>query len=80
MAKTAVYLNFFTHIHAGDWKATALLEAEVWAETVTEGGRRFMAAWRNSGCKKVLSYIITTTTVLYCIVFSSIKYVTHKTQ
>ena len=30
----------------GDWKGTALLEAEVWAETVTEGGRRFIAAWR----------------------------------
>ena len=29
---------------AGDWEATAL-EAEVWVETVTEGGRRFMAAW-----------------------------------
>ena len=29
----------------GDRKATAL-EAEVWLETVTEGGRRFMAAWR----------------------------------
>ena len=29
---------------AGDWKATAL-EAEVWVETVTEGGRRLMAAW-----------------------------------
>ena len=29
----------------GDWKATAL-NAEVWVETVTEGGRRFMAAWR----------------------------------
>ena len=28
-----------------DWKATAL-EAEVWVETVAEGGRRFMAAWR----------------------------------
>ena len=28
---------------AGDWKATAL-NAEVWVETVTEGGRRFMAA------------------------------------
>ena len=28
----------------GDWKATAL-KAEVWVETVTEGGRRFMAAW-----------------------------------
>ena len=30
---------------AGDRKATALV-AEVWIETVTEGGRRFMAAWR----------------------------------
>ena len=30
---------------AGDWKATAL-NAEVWVETVTEGGQRFMAAWR----------------------------------
>ena len=30
---------------AGDWKATAL-EAEVWAETVTGGVRRFMAARR----------------------------------
>ena len=30
---------------AGDWKATAL-NADVWVETVTEGGRRFMAAWR----------------------------------
>ena len=29
----------------GDWKATAL-KAEVWVDTVTEGGRRFMAAWR----------------------------------
>ena len=27
-----------------DWKATAL-DTEVWDETVTEGGRRFMAAW-----------------------------------
>ena len=27
----------------GDWKATTL-EAEVWVETVTEGGGRFMAA------------------------------------
>ena len=38
-----------TERHSGvwhrDWKATAL-EAEVWVETVTEGGRRFMAAWR----------------------------------
>ena len=30
---------------AGDWKATAF-KAEVWAETATEGARRFMAAWR----------------------------------
>ena len=30
---------------AGDWEATAV-EIEVWVETVTEGGRRFMAAWR----------------------------------
>ena len=30
---------------AGDWKAAAL-KAEVWVETVTEGERRFMAAWR----------------------------------
>ena len=30
---------------AGDWNATAL-KAEVWVETVTESGRRFMAAWR----------------------------------
>ena len=29
----------------GDWKAVAL-KAEVWIETVTEGGRRFMLAWR----------------------------------
>ena len=30
---------------AGDWKATAL-ETKVWVETVTGGGRRFMAVWR----------------------------------
>ena len=30
---------------ARDWKTTAL-KAEVWVETATEGGRRFMAAWR----------------------------------
>ena len=29
----------------GDWKAVAL-KAEAWVEVVTEGGRRFMAAWR----------------------------------
>ena len=28
-----------------DWKAMAL-KAEVWAEAVTEGGWRFVAAWR----------------------------------
>ena len=28
----------------GDWKSMAL-KAEVWIDTVTEGGRRFMAAW-----------------------------------
>ena len=31
---------------AENWKATALA-AEVWVETVTEGGRMFVAAWRN---------------------------------
>ena len=30
----------------GNWKATAL-KTEVWVEAVTEGERRFMAAWRN---------------------------------
>ena len=30
---------------AGDWKAMAL-KGEVWVEAVTEGGWRFMAAWR----------------------------------
>ena len=30
---------------AGDWKATAL-KAEVWVETVAEGGRRLMTAWK----------------------------------
>ena len=25
------------------------MEAKVWVETVTEGGRRFMAAWRKEG-------------------------------
>ena len=30
---------------ARDWKATTL-EAEVWIETITEGGWGFMAAWR----------------------------------
>ena len=35
---------------AGGWKAepgkATALQAEVWVETVTEGGRRFMVAWR----------------------------------
>ena len=30
---------------AGDWKAMAL-EVEVWDDTVTKGGRRFMVAWK----------------------------------
>ena len=30
---------------AGYWKVTAL-KAEVWVDTLTEGGRRFMVAWR----------------------------------
>ena len=30
---------------AGNWKATSL-EAEVRVETVADGGRRFMAAWK----------------------------------
>ena len=29
----------------GNWKTTAL-KAGVWVEAGTEGGRRFMAAWR----------------------------------
>ena len=32
-------------ITGGNWKAMTL-KAEVWVEAVTEGGRRFMAAWR----------------------------------
>ena len=35
----------WTFVIAGDCQATAL-KAEVWAETVTEGRRRFMAAGR----------------------------------
>ena len=31
--------------HNGDWKTMAV-KAEVWVEAVTEGGRRFMVAWR----------------------------------
>ena len=30
---------------AGDWKATAL-ETEVWAETLTEDGRRLMVTYK----------------------------------
>ena len=30
---------------AREWKAMAF-KAEVWVDTVTEGGRGFMAAWR----------------------------------
>ena len=30
----------------GEWKAMMALNAEVWVAAVTEGGRRFMAAWR----------------------------------
>ena len=29
----------------GDWETMAV-KAEVWVEAVTEGGRRFMAVWR----------------------------------
>ena len=38
-----------TERHPGVWHSGGLetvLNAEVWVETVTEGGRRFMAAWR----------------------------------
>ena len=43
---------------AGDWKATAL-NAEVWVETVTEGGRRFMAGepyYRRRECRILRSH------------------------
>ena len=40
---------------AGDWKTT-VLKAEVWVETVIEGGRRFMAG----GGKKRLMWLDTT--------------------
>ena len=40
-----------TERHPGVWHNGALgtmaLKAEVWVEAVTEGGRRFMAAWRD---------------------------------
>ena len=39
-----------TERHPGVWHSGGLesdaLKAEVWIETVTENGRRFMAAWR----------------------------------
>ena len=31
---------------SGRWKLMALEAEEVWVEMVTEGGLRFMAAWR----------------------------------
>ena len=31
---------------ASSWAVATALKAEAWVETVTEGGRRFMAAWR----------------------------------
>ena len=40
---------------AGDWKATAL-KAEVWVETATEGGRRFMAAWRKEAAEDAVRH------------------------
>ena len=30
---------------AGEWKSTTI-KSEVWAVTVAQGGRRFMAVWR----------------------------------
>ena len=40
-----VQSNIRTFGITGDWKAMAS-KAEVWGEAVTEGGRGFMAAWR----------------------------------
>ena len=40
-----VQIDIRTFDITGDWKATAL-KPEVWVDTVTEGGRGFMAAWR----------------------------------
>ena len=45
VGSTTVYCRGETHRYSGDWKTMAL-KAEVWVEAVTEGGRRFMAAWR----------------------------------
>ena len=36
---------FDQEIVTGDWETMAV-KAEVWVEAVTEGGRRFMATWR----------------------------------
>ena len=47
-----LYIELVHYIQAfsitGGWKASALKD-EVWIETVAEGERRFMAAWRNEG-------------------------------
>ena len=40
---TYIHTHIITYIHT--YKATAL-KTDVWVDTVTEGGRRFMAAWR----------------------------------
>ena len=40
-----VQSDILTFAITGNGKATAL-KAEVWVDTVAEGGRRFMAAWR----------------------------------
>ena len=37
---------------AGDWNAKVLLEAGAWVETVTEGGRRFVAASKKKKKKR----------------------------
>ena len=51
---SAIICDDYTYIHTydirafgitGDWETMAV-NAEVWVEAVTEGGRRFMAAWR----------------------------------
>ena len=43
---------------AVDWKATAL-KAEVWVETATEDGRRFLVAWRKEEVRGKLQTIET---------------------
>ena len=32
--------------HPGVWHKATALKAEVWVETVRQGGRRFMAVWK----------------------------------